>query len=84
VARQLQPLRSYDDRIGLIDTLLEEKRGEVKIRDMLKDESERIVDATIAVERSVIDDGIVEWQIKEAGAVKLMTAHSSRNRYILH
>lgn len=80
VARQMQSLRSYDDRIGRINALLEEKRGEVKLRDMLKDESERIVDTTIAAERAVIDGGIVEWQIKEEEAVKLMKAHSSAKR----
>ena len=80
VARQMQSLRAYDDRIGRIDALLEEKRGEVKLRDMLQDESERIVDATIAKERAVIDGGIVEWQIKENEAVKLMKAHSSAKR----
>ena len=80
VARQLQSLRSYGDRIGRIDSLLEEKRGEVKLRDMLNDESERIVDATIAAERATIDGGIVEWQAKEDEALKQMKAHSSAKR----
>ncbi|MBU2531108.1 MAG: hypothetical protein KKB37_00095 [Alphaproteobacteria bacterium] len=80
VARQFQSLRAYDDRIGRIDGLLEEKRGEVKLRDMLKDESERILDTTIAAERSAIDAGIAEWQITEAEAAKLMKAHSSARR----
>lgn len=80
VARQMQSLRLYNDRIGRIDALLEEKRGEVKLRDMLKDESERIVDATIASERAVIDEGIVGWQVKEEEALKLMKAHSSAKR----
>lgn len=80
VERQMQSLRAYDDRIGRIDALLEERRGEVKLRDMLKDESERIVDVTIAAERAVIDGGILEWQIKEDEAVKVMKAHSSAKR----
>lgn len=80
VARQMQSLRMYDDRIGRIDALLEEKRGEVVLRDMLTDESERIVDATIAVERALIDEGILKWQIKENEAVKLMKIHSSAKR----
>ncbi|MBB4097475.1 hypothetical protein [Sphingomonas kyeonggiensis] len=80
VARQMASLRSYSDRIGSIDALLEERRGEVKLRDVLKDESERMVDATIAAERAVIDGGIVEWQIKEDEAAKRMKAHSSAKR----
>jgi hypothetical protein len=80
VARQMQSLRAYDDRIGRIDALLEETRGEVKLRDMLKDESERIVDATITVERAVIDGGIADWQIKEQEAARQMKVHSSAKR----
>lgn len=80
VARQMQSLQAYDDRIGRIDTLLEERRGEVKLRDMLKDESERIVDDTISVERAAIDGGIGEWQIKGEEAAKLMKAFSSAKR----
>lgn len=80
VARQMQSLRGYGDRIGRIDALLEEKRGAIKLRDMLNDESERIVDATIAAERAVIDSGIAEWQSKENDAAELMKAHSSAKR----
>lgn len=80
VTRYLQSLWAYDDRIKRINTLLEVKRGEVKLRDMLKDESERIIDTTIAEERARIDADIVEWHIKENEATKLMKAHSSTKR----
>lgn len=80
IARQMQSLHSYDDRIKRIDALLEERRGEVKLRDMLKDESERVVDATIAAERAVIDEGIIKWQAREEEALKTMKAHSSAKR----
>jgi len=80
VARQMQSLRAYDDRIGRIDALLEQQRGEVKLRDMLNDESERIVDATIAAERAVIDESISGWRTKEDEAAQLMKTHSSAKR----
>jgi hypothetical protein len=80
VARQMQSLQAYVDRIGRIDALLEQQRGEVKLRDMLNDESERIVDATIASERLVIDESISGWRTKEDEAVELMKTHSSAKR----
>lgn len=80
VTRQIQSLRTYEDRIGRIDALLDEQRGEVKLRDMLTDESERIIDATIAAERAVIDEGISGWRTKEEEAAALMRTHSSAKR----
>jgi len=80
VVRQMQSLQAYDDRIGRIDALLEQQRGEVKLRDMLNDESERIVDATIAAERAVIDESISGWRTKEDEAAQLMKTHSSAKR----
>jgi hypothetical protein len=72
VARQMESLASYGNRIVRINTLLDDTRGEIKLRDMLKDESERIVDATIAAERDVIDLDISGWSEKEDSANALM------------
>jgi hypothetical protein len=80
VARQMQSLRTYNDRIARIESLLEESRGEVKLRDMLNDESERIIDFTIVAERAAIDGEIVECQIRENEAAKLMKELSSAKR----
>jgi hypothetical protein len=80
VARQMEALARYGDRIARIDKLLEEERGEIKLRDMLKDESERIVDATIAAERDVIDLGISGWSEKEDVANALMKELSDSER----
>lgn len=80
VARQIQSLKTYNDRIARIESLLEESRGEVKLRDMLKDESERILDFTIAAERSLIDEAIVKSQVREIEANKLMRELSSAKR----
>lgn len=80
LARQMRSLASYGDRITRIDNLLEAERGEIKLRDMLKDESERIVDATIAAERGVIDQGISGWSEKEDAANALMKELSDTKR----
>lgn len=80
IALQMQSLQAYDDRIGRIDALLDEQRGEMKLRDMLKDESERILDATIANETAAINHSISEWRTKEEEAVAAMKTHSSAAR----
>lgn len=80
VARQMESLTSYGDRIARIDDLLEEERGDIKLRDMLKDESVRIVDATIAAERSMIDQSISGWSEKEDSANALMKELSDSDR----
>lgn len=47
----------FRSNIGRINQLLEETRGEIKLRDMLEDESERILDVTIKKEdQALIDD----------------------------
>jgi len=80
VARQMESLAGYGDRIARIDNLLDEERGEIKLRDMLKDESERIVDTTIAAEREVIDLAISGWSEKEDTANALMKELSDSER----
>lgn len=47
----------FQSNIGRINRLLEETRGEIKLRDMLEDESERILDVTIKKEdQALVDD----------------------------
>lgn len=77
ISRQMLSLRTFGDRIDRINDLLDEQRGEIKLRDMLKDESERIVDATIYAERGTIDESIIGWKILEQEASALMRSHSS-------
>jgi hypothetical protein len=80
IARQMGSLDGYGIRIARIDAILEENRGEIKLRDMLNDESERILDVTIATERSVLDQGISDWRTSEDEAVERMKANSSARR----
>lgn len=80
IERHLGSLREYGGRAARIEQILEETRGKIKLRDMLTSESERMLDATLATERTVIDQGISEWQIKANEAADLMKAHSSARR----
>lgn len=49
---------TFGDQIGEINRLLDEERGDVKLRDLLEGESERLVDEAIASELSSLDDQI--------------------------
>ena len=80
IGRQFESLREYGSRISRIDAILEENRGEIKLRDMLKDESERILDAAIVSERAAIDEGVGSWLVKEKDAAEQMRIHSSAKR----
>lgn len=80
IGRQFASLQEYGSRIARIDAILEENRGEIKLRDMLNDESERILDATIVSERAAIDEGIGSWLVKENDAAERMRIHSSAKR----
>lgn len=80
IARQLQSLNAYDDRMRRINALLDKKRGDIKLKDMLKDESERIVEETLSLERALIDKDIADWMIREVEAINLMNDHSSASR----
>lgn len=80
IAHQLGALREHSEHVARIDAILEETRGAVKLRDMLNDESERILDATMAAERTSIVAIINEWLGKEADAVERMKVHGSAER----
>lgn len=80
VERELNSLSSYDERIARINNLLEHRRGETTLRDMLKDESERILDETISNERWSLDEAIGRWAAREHEAALEMADHSSDKR----
>ncbi|MHC2088611.1 hypothetical protein [Methylobacterium sp. CM6244] len=77
IARQFHELQFQDERIDRIKNILEATHGETKLNDMLTDESERILDATIDAERSSLERGIVEWLMKENVADGEMSDHSN-------
>lgn len=66
--------RTFEDfatQIAEIQSLLDEQRGEVKLRDLIEGESERLVDSAIESERSILDEevGKLDAQSDEALAV---------------
>ncbi|WP_157577828.1 hypothetical protein [Roseivivax halodurans] len=65
-------------RIGRIQEILEETRGEVKLGDMLRDESERIVDNTFEQEERSIDGDIGALNDRIAEARKEMSSFDKK------
>lgn len=60
IQRQLEKVPSFETRIERISALLAESRGQVLLGDMLRDESERIVEQTFVDETKQIDADIGE------------------------
>lgn len=80
VDRQKATLREYNSRIERINSILDQSREDIKLRDMLDQESERILDTNIAAERSEIELGIAKLKVTEDEAIALMKRHSSPAR----
>ena len=58
ITQRLKSVPSLQARIDRIQSILEETRGQVKLGDMLRDESERIVDNTFEQEERSVDGDI--------------------------
>jgi hypothetical protein len=70
IQKEMRQVYGVQDRIAKINELLGESRGEIKLRDMLHDESERMVDHAFVVEGAEIDGqiGEVDRRISAADA----------------
>ncbi len=80
IGRQTNLSAEFQGQAKKIEAILAETRGTVKLHDMLKDESQRLLDNTIAAERDVIQEGIAGWIGKELEATELMNDYSSPKR----
>jgi hypothetical protein len=58
IAEKLGTVRNLDSKIQSIRGILNETRGKVKLADMLKDESERLVDKSFDEEETVLNSAI--------------------------
>lgn len=69
---ELQKVPTFEDRINKISALLAENRGQVLLGDMLRDESERIVEQTFIEETEQIDVSIGQVDERIAGHAAAM------------
>lgn len=58
IAEQRQAYKQSDQRIIAIQAILDEQRGDIKLRDLIEGESERMVDEAIEVERRLLDEAM--------------------------
>lgn len=55
IAQQRRVFAEFDGQINAIQAILEEQRGDVKLRDLIEGESERLIDEAIQSEREALD-----------------------------
>ncbi len=82
---ELARLKTYGDQISEIDGILEETRGEVKLRDMLRDESERLIDGTIREQFSELDSdiGTQRAKMEQSDAEMAVISNNKRRKRIV-
>ncbi len=80
IDRQKANLQKYTGRVDKINSILDQSREDIKLRDMLDQESERILDFNIAAERSEIDLGIAKFKVAEDDATESMKQYSNAKR----
>jgi predicted nucleic acid-binding Zn-ribbon protein len=78
ISTRLKSVPSLQSRIDRIHSILEETRGQVKLGDMLRDESERLVDETFEEEERVIDGDIGVLNEKIDAAKKQMSSFDKK------
>lgn len=80
ISESLKSIPSLQSRIDHIQVILEETRGEIKLGDMLRDESERMVDETFEQEERSIDGDIGALDQRIAEANKEMRSFDKKER----
>lgn len=71
---------SFADSINRINGILDEKRGELKLRDIIEGESERLMDATFTAEEKELDSQIGSQEMKSDKAVQDMKSYEDKKR----
>lgn len=80
IDREKKGIAEFQGRTKTLNKILSETRGKIKLQDMLKDESQRMLDRTIAAEQTTIQEGINLWLGKEREASEKMKEYYSPNR----
>ncbi|MBN2752067.1 MAG: hypothetical protein JXQ84_05100 [Rhodospirillaceae bacterium] len=80
IEAEKQRFSSFDQDIIAIEAILNETKGDLRLRDILESESERLVDAAFASERSEIDSEVGKYDHKSGVANDVMKRYSNRKR----
>jgi len=80
IGAERRSFTSFDQDILAIEAVLNETMGDVRLRDILEGESERLVDEAFASERHSIDLAIGERDGEADAAFAIMKSYSDRGR----
>lgn len=73
-------LRSFSASIGRINGILDEQRGELKFRDLIEGESEKLMDGAFVAEEKEIDAQIGAQEMKSDEAAQNMKSFEDKKR----
>jgi hypothetical protein len=80
ISEEKEKMGSFANSINRINGILDEKRGELKLRDLIEGESERLMDATFTAEEKEIDSQIGAQEMKSDEAVQAMKSYEDKKR----
>ncbi|SRR6266851_5329642 len=80
ISSEKQKLGSFASSIDKINSILDEQRGELKLRDLIEGESERLMDATFTAEQKEIDSQIGAQEMKSDEAAQAMKSYEDKKR----
>jgi hypothetical protein len=85
IAEQRQAYERSDQQIVAIQSILDEQRGDIKLRDLIEGESERMVDSAIEAERQTLDTetGRLDAVADEAQAIMKSFDDPARTKKIM-
>src|SRR6267142_1053353 len=80
ISEQKERLRTSSGSIERINGILDEQRGELKLRDLIEGESEKLMDSTFAAEEKEIDSQIGAQEMKSDEAAQRMKSFDDKKR----
>jgi hypothetical protein len=80
IAVEKERLHGFSDSIARINSILEERRGELKLRDLIEGESEKLMDDAFSAEEKDIDSKIGSQDVKSDEAAENMKSFDDRKR----
>ncbi|MGY4598548.1 putative nucleic acid-binding Zn-ribbon protein [Bradyrhizobium sp. GM22.5] len=79
-AAQKEQLGTFANSIARINSILDEQRGDLKLRDLIEGESEKLMDGAIASEQKEIDAEIGTQEMKSDEAAQTMKSLDDKKR----
>ena len=80
LSAEKERLRSFSGSIERINGILDEQRGELKLRDLIEGESEKLMDDAFAAEEKEIDSQIGAQEMKSDEAAQSMKSFDDKKR----